>query len=61
MSALNQADALMGIFGLSRAKCCHCVHSIGTDKLDMFCAVKNELVDRDSQCKNYTREVGSDE
>lgn len=61
MSVINQADYLMGIFGFHRVQCCHCNHSICTDKLDMFCAVKNELVDRDSQCKNYTREVGSDE
>lgn len=61
MSGTNQDDALMAVFGLSRAKCCHSVHSIGTDKLDMFCSLKNELVQRDSQCAEYLRDGGSDE
>lgn len=61
MSLINQADSLMAIFGFHRVQCCHCHHSICTDKQDMLCSLKNELVKRDSQCAEYMRDGGSDE
>lgn len=58
---MSAADTLMSIFGLHRAKCRHCVYSLGTDKADMYCEHKDELVKPDSQCPEYMREPGSDE
>ena len=58
---LNTADSLMSIFGLHRAKCRHCVYSLGTDKQDMYCERQDELVKPDSQCEEFMREVGSEE
>jgi hypothetical protein len=55
------ADSLMSIFGLNRAKCCHCIQSIGTDQQDMYCTLKGQLVERDSQCEEWERATGSDD
>lgn len=60
MSIINAADSLMQIFGFNRVKCAYCVFSIGTDKADMYCERKDELVQPDSQCEQYMREVGSE-
>lgn len=54
------ADALMGIFGMTRVKCAYCVFSIGTDKADMYCEYHGELVKPDSQCEEFEREPGSE-
>lgn len=61
MTVINQTDSLMEIFGLHRVKCCHCVHSIGTDAGDMLCTELDQLVNADDQCELYMREPGSDD
>ena len=61
MTVIAQADSLMEIFGFHRVKCCHCVHSIGTDAGDMLCTELDLLVKADDQCELYQREPGSDE
>lgn len=61
MSIINAADSLMQIFGYTRVECRYCVYSLGTDKADMYCERKDELVKPDSQCPEYMREPGSDE
>ena len=61
MTVINQADSLMEIFGFHRVKCCHCVHSIGTDAGDMLCTELDQLVKADDQCELYMREPGSDD
>lgn len=61
MTVIAQADSLMEIFGFHRVKCCHCVHSIGTDASDMLCTELEQLVKADDQCELYMREPGSDE
>lgn len=61
MSVIAQADSLMEIFGFHRVKCCHCVHSIGTDAGDMLCTELDRLVKADDQCELWMREPGSDE
>ena len=60
MSVIAQADSLMEIFGFHRVKCCHCVHSIGTDSKDMLCTELERLVKADDQCELYMREPGSE-
>jgi len=58
---MTAADSLMAIFGMTRAKCCHCIHSIGTDHDDMYCTDKGQLVERDGQCEKWERATGSDD
>ena len=60
MSVISQADSLMAIFGYRRVACRYCIHSVGTDKADMYCAHIRELVQPDSQCEAYMREIGSE-
>ena len=54
-------DSFMSIFGLARAKCCHCIQSIGTDQNDLYCTAKGQLVERDDQCESWERATGSDD
>lgn len=55
------ADAFMAIFGMTRAKCCHCIQSIGTDHDEMYCTLKGQLMDRDQTCEEWERATGSDD
>lgn len=57
---MREVDTLMSIFGLHRAQCRHCAYSLGTDKADMYCERKDELVKPDDQCPKYMREAGSE-
>ena len=61
MTVIAQADSLMEIFGFHRVKCCHCVHSIGTDSGDMLCTELEQLVKAEDQCELYMRDPGSDD
>ena len=60
MPVINAAYSLMQIFGYKRVACRYCDYSLGTDKADMYCERKDELVQPDSQCEQYMREVGSE-
>ena len=40
------ADSLMQIFGYTRVECRYCVYSLGTDKADMYCERRDELVNK---------------
>lgn len=55
------ADSIMSIFGMTRAKCAHCIQSIGTDHGDLYCTAKGQLVERDDQCERWERATGSDD
>lgn len=58
MSVINQADSVMAIFGFTRVKCYHCVHSIGTDAGDTYCTELERLVKDDDQCELWMCEIG---
>ena len=60
MSVIQQADALLGIFGYSRVQCSTCTHSIGTEAPLLLCSHRQVMVDRDAQCKSYERDPGEE-
>lgn len=61
MAVISAADSLMAIFGYKRVQCAYCTFSIGTDKGDMLCAKRVDLVQPDDQCEEFMREPGADD
>jgi hypothetical protein len=57
---INEADALMRIWGYKRVICAECRHSIGTDAPMLLCNSRQVLVERTAQCRLFEREAGSD-
>jgi len=55
------ADSLMSIFGMTPVRCCYCIQSIATDKNDLYCTAKAQIVQRRDQCENFERATGSDD